>query len=208
MNINLMAHDDAVNAALLVLGAALVERHPDPNPAAGAQFVLQQLRAGQVEAIPGLADRTLSIRADVLLALVGEAMRVPVLEEQLRQCEASSAGWLGLWNSARKIMKKPGKPHDKRTRLALFELGLIGEESGQGKSRVDHRGIADHYFLLRKGGHYWSDVGTLDRIEPHGHDAAVQMIEKRYSIDWDTLVRGCARKGIAIKTKAEVFPIP
>lgn len=201
-----MTHDEAVNAALFALGAALTKGWPETDPAAAARLVLQQM--GDVSSLMDLNDKPVTISGAALMQLVRAAIRAPNLAESLRQSEAEADEFWGRWESARKIMKKPGKPHDTRARLALFELGLIGEEAGQGKSRVDHHGIAAHYALLRTGGHYWGGGGALERVGPHGHHAAVQMIEARYRIEWETLRRGCLRKGIKLCTKAEVYPIP
>lgn len=203
------SHDDAINAALLALGAALTELHPDPDKADGARFVLQQLRADDTQSLVDLQDKQVSITGDVLIQLLIAAIKVPLLESQKADAlSCRDASWDRL-RKARTIMKKPGR-HDAKARQALFSLGLVGEDAGKGGNRVNHRAIASHYHLLRTGGNYFEN-GKLIGVKPHSFTDAFNAIGKRYSpdkeLDWDSLVKACRRKKIPLKKKAEVYPV-
>jgi hypothetical protein len=199
----MMTHDDAVTAALTALGNVLTQDHPDTDQTAAARFVLQQLRNGQSETLS--QDAAVSIPSSVLIQLLTDALKVPALVAAKANAEERADGLWGIWRKARAIMKKRGK-HDDKVRDAMFQMGLVGEVAGKGGNRVDHRGMASHYHLLRTGGHHFEN-GELIAVQPHSFNDAVVAIEARYGIDWESLKRESRRQKFTLMKKAEVYPV-
>jgi hypothetical protein len=201
-----MTHDEAVNAALTALAEALTDGWPDTDPAAAARFVLQQVRTGQDEALGEVAGKGVTVAGAVLLRLVADAIQGVEREHQVLAAESRANDLFLRLASAMKIMRRPGKPHDKKARLALYELGLVGEIAGQGGERVNHRVIAMQYDLLRRGGYGINAAGALEYIPPHGHLEAAKIIEARHGVDFESLQRQCRRKRIPIRTRSTTYP--
>jgi hypothetical protein len=207
------SHNAAVNAALLAIASAFLAGKPGQGKWTHESV---DLRAGYIlrelinkQALESLAaeieDRAedVSLPVGVVVRLMLDAMKVPWLEQDHASLLGYEKQVRERFRSVRRIMKDRTLGHDRRMRKALFELGVIGEDGGAGADRVDHRHIANHYFALRTGGSLWEGK----KLAPHSHDAAVQVIETRYGIPWDSLQRAWRRKRIEVRTEAVVFPI-
>lgn len=188
-------------------------RAPEATPETtyrDGQFVIRaHLRQGWADADQE-TDSGLTIAE--IAELVAHHQQARIDQQALEQAQASAdASWERLDSGATLMQPRldsDGKVirHDARLRSAAFELGLIGENAGEGGSRVDHEMIADHYYTLRTGG-IWPTPEGGQYLEPHGHDDAVTIIETAHGVAWDSLRRAWRGKGIKVSTKAEVFPI-
>ncbi len=138
--------------------------------------------------------------------LVAEHEEARITRQALEHAKASADSCWERVDSAARIMRSRSISHDKRLSKAAFELGLVGENAGEGSSRVDHKMIADHYYTLRTRG-MWPAAEGDQRLEPHSHDDAVTIVETAHKIGWDSLRRAWRRKGIEVSINAEIFPI-
>ena len=207
-----MNHDGAVHAALLALAEAFeadmrrrgVTAAFEEQSRHVPRFVLDLILRNQRELL-GVDNETVTLPAPVLVQLVADAMKVPVLKAQKAAAQKEADDLWNQWAAAKRFMREDA-PHDKKQRIALSMLGLIGNEANKGGDRRNHRGIAAHYYLLRTGGNYF-EKGELIAVKPHSFIDAVEAIRARYKIDWAALVKACQRKGIRLVKKAEVFPV-
>jgi hypothetical protein len=207
-----MNHNDAVTAALIALGDALTQRHPEADQTASARFVLQQISTNQAGTLADISDAPVTIPAPVLIQLVADAIRAPVLEAQKADAEKINRAWLKRWFEARAFMKTD-VPTSKKYSVVLEKWGMIGNESGKGGSRrwknrpaKDYARMARHYFALREGKKDAMFEGQI--FEPHSHHDAVMIIEQAYQIGWDEFKRHCTEKNIFLDKKSRLFPIP
>lgn len=147
------------------------------------------------------------IKPSALIALVQCALEVKQLRRRLADSEKEAdIAWNLIGGAGRIIQKKEGTAH-KRYSGALYELGLIGEKSGQDRSDSKHKDAADRYFFLRTGG-YEFHKGELINFDPCGHDDSVATVMDEFNVeDWGSLERTWRRKGIQVSYDAEVFPV-
>lgn len=209
-------HNEAVSRALLGLARAYLAGKPgqgaypaEARPEDYARAILRELQTdeGRAKWCALLEDRVdgVLLPPGVVLRMLADAVALP---DVLRRLEASERDADTYWrrvDSAHRIMRDHRTDYEKRTRKALFELGMTGEVGGKGAARADHRRIAAHYHALRCGAPDVLWEGQI--LPPHSHADAVRVIELRYGVDWESLRRAWRRKGIVVSTEAEVFPI-
>lgn len=157
------------------------------------------------------------IKPSLLIDLVQSALDEDGLNERLSRSEKEAdEAWARLESARRLLKKRPAKgtpeyklygTAHKRHSAALYELGLIGEAHGDERDDQKHNDAAERYYILRTGGHTHQD-GVLVKIDPHGHDAAVDIVMEEFALnDWASLERSCRKKGISLLYEAEVFPV-
>lgn len=82
-----------------------------------------------------------------------------------------------LWNGAKQVLdgKHGGGNRKDRYANALYQLGLTGEENGEGRTKNAHIEAAELYYLLRTGGDIVEN-GKIQSIEARSHADAVAVL--------------------------------
>ena len=127
-------------------------------------------------------------------------------KQALYNAENNLREYLELYFQAKKIMKQPEIPYNKRRSMVLKLLGLAGCEHNKGGETVNHNKMKCDYDALRRGSGFFIN-GKLEKHSPKSHDDAVQTIEEIHHIEWDALERACNEKGINLTKNSENFCI-
>ncbi|MCB8747716.1 hypothetical protein LHU53_12455 [Rhodoferax sp. U2-2l] len=216
---------EAIKAALVALVGVYKVRYSEapsmPEDDVLIRYFLQQIGGSLGAETLGLTLDDIGgecqIKPSLLIDLVKTALDEDGLKDRLSQSkkEADEA-WKRLASARRLLKKRPAKgtpeyrlygTAHKRHSAALYELGLIGEAHGAERDDQKHNDAAERYYDLRTGG-YTHQNGVLVKIEPHGHDAAVDIVMDEFALnDWASLERAWRKKGIAVSYEAEVFPV-
>jgi hypothetical protein len=109
-----MKHDDAINAALLVLAEAFKSNMtrgrgvPDDFEAQMAhapRVILDAIQNNQTDQL-GVQHELVMLPAPVLIQLVADALRAPVLSDHLHQSKTEMNGWVTGWKNYRKPIRE------------------------------------------------------------------------------------------------------
>lgn len=207
--------------AIKALVAAYKKRHSESEPQNEevlTRYVLQAVNnphgaknlSATLDDSPGLVQ----LKPSDFIELLQMAMQAEALLVQLKNSQSEADGMIKLWNGAKQVLdgKHGGENRKNRYADALYQLGLTGEENGEGRTKNAHIEAAELYYLLRTGGDIVEN-GKLQSIEARSHADAVLFVEHKFKTEWESLVRAWSRikqktgKTIRPSYKAEVYPI-
>jgi hypothetical protein len=109
-----MTHDDAIKAALLALAEAfkanMTRGRGDPEDFEEQarhfpRVILDAIQNNQTDQL-GVQHELVTLPAPVLIQLVADALRAPVLVDHLRQSKAEADGWVTGWRNYRKPIRE------------------------------------------------------------------------------------------------------
>lgn len=207
--------------AIKALVAAYKKRHSESEPQNEevlTRYVLQAVNnphgaknlSATLDDSPGLVQ----LKPSDFIELLQMAMQAEALLVQLKNSQSEADGMIKLWNGAKQVLdgKHGGGNRKDRYANALYQLGLTGEENGEGRTKNAHIEAAELYYLLRTGGDIVEN-GKIQSIEARSHADAVLFVEQEFKTEWESLVRAWSRikqktgKTIRPSYKAEVYPI-
>lgn len=206
---------DAKRAGLVALVEAYKARvgsKPLPGDDVLLGNVLQQIgNSYGAESLAALLDEvpgSVQLRPSELIGLLQKTLEAEELLARLKVAEdEANEAWKGIYE-AHRIMKdaRNGTP-GKRQSMALKHLGLLHEPKGKGRLNPKYKEAADHYFLLRVGGHYLVN-GELTCVEKHSHEQAMKAVSDRFCYSLETLERMWKKHKINVRYDAPVFDDP
>lgn len=207
--------------AIKALVAAYKKRHSEyelQNEEVLTRYVLQEVNnphgAKNLSAILDDSPGFVQLKPSEIIELLQMSMQADALLVQLKNSQSEADGMIKLWNGAKQVLdgKRGGGNRKDRYADALYQLGLTGEQNGEGRTKNAHIEAAELYFLLRTGGHIVKN-GKLQLIEARSHADAVQLVEQEFKTEWESLERAWSRikqktgKTIRPSYQAEVYPI-